>query len=309
MEPFAGSQIRAIEAVDAIGTTVIQSNSSVQEAALEIPFSSPAYLDINNASFKSWSSMFGPQQQHGDLFTNILRQPLDHNNSTVMSQYFAAEDILLLTDAYCASTCSLFAEELKTQAGVKSVVVGGRPEYGPMQAVSGIRGSQVYSAESMQEIFCTITSVNASTAPFFPSPYNYDPPINVDVESVEFNIRNQIRRSAPDVPLQFTYQAADCRIFYTAAMLADYSVLWQTAADALWSNNGLCVKGSTRHPSTGNITSLEAPNSTTSETGSATGTGTPRPSGTTITSQSSANILGVRFGFVALGCVLTIALL
>jgi hypothetical protein len=60
LEPFAGSQIRAIEAVDAIGTTVIQSNSSVQEAALALPFASPANLDINNAPFKSWSSMFGP---------------------------------------------------------------------------------------------------------------------------------------------------------------------------------------------------------------------------------------------------------
>jgi hypothetical protein len=218
-----------------------------------------------------------------------------------MSQYFAAEDILLLTGAYCASTCSLFAEELKTQAGVKSVVVGSRPEYGPMQAVSGVRGSQVYSTDSMQEIFSAITSVNASNAPFFPSADNYNPPINVDVESVEFNIRNQIRRSAPDVPLQFTYQAADCRIFYTAAMLADYSVLWQTAADALWSNNSLCVKGSTGHPSAGNITSLEAPNSTTSETRSATGTETPRPSGTTINSQSSANILGCAFRLCGFG--------
>jgi hypothetical protein len=67
-----------------------------------------------------------------DLFTNILRQLLPLSSSTAMPQYFAPKDILLLTDAYCASTCTIFAEELKTQAGVKSVVIGGRPEYGSM---------------------------------------------------------------------------------------------------------------------------------------------------------------------------------
>ena len=59
------------------------------------------------------------------------------NESDVAPQYFAPEDILMLTDGFCGSTCSVFAEQMKTHQGVKSVVVGGLPEIGPMQAVAG----------------------------------------------------------------------------------------------------------------------------------------------------------------------------
>lgn len=44
------------------------------------------------------------------------------------TQPFAAEDIILLYDGYCASTCTLFSEFLRVQAGVRSVTFGGRPE-------------------------------------------------------------------------------------------------------------------------------------------------------------------------------------
>lgn len=43
------------------------------------------------------------------------------------TQPFAAEDIILLYDGYCASTCTLFSEFLRVQAGVRSVTFGGRP--------------------------------------------------------------------------------------------------------------------------------------------------------------------------------------
>ena len=37
------------------------------------------------------------------------------------------------------------------QAGVRTVVAGGRPEPGPMQAVGGSRGAQVYDALALDE--------------------------------------------------------------------------------------------------------------------------------------------------------------
>ena len=52
---------------------------------------------------------------------------------------------LQLTDGFCGSTCAIFAELMKTDAGVRRVAMGGVPSIsGPMQAVSGSRGSQVY---------------------------------------------------------------------------------------------------------------------------------------------------------------------
>lgn len=50
-------------------------------------------------------------------------------------QEYAADDIIILTDGHCSSTCSLFVEMMHQEAGVRTVVAGGRPEYGPMQAI------------------------------------------------------------------------------------------------------------------------------------------------------------------------------
>lgn len=49
-------------------------------------------------------------------------------NRTNFTQPFAAENILLLYDGYCASTCTIFSEFLRVQGGVRSVTFGGRPD-------------------------------------------------------------------------------------------------------------------------------------------------------------------------------------
>ncbi|MCJ1398396.1 hypothetical protein MMC11_001594 [Xylographa trunciseda] len=98
---------------------------------------------------------------NGDNFTHTYRFDLSQSNayaqslgcpvlgygtrSTTAPAPFAAEDITILTDGYCASSCAVFSEMMKTDGGVKFVVSGGEPSYGPMQAVSGTQGSSVLS--------------------------------------------------------------------------------------------------------------------------------------------------------------------
>ncbi len=57
----------------------------------------------------------------------------DANPANKPGQY-APEDIIILTDGLCGSTCSLFMEMMHHEAGVRTVVAGGRPSYGTMQA-------------------------------------------------------------------------------------------------------------------------------------------------------------------------------
>lgn len=59
-----------------------------------------------------------------------------------ISQPFLAENIILLYDGACASTCSILSEMLRTQGGVKSIAMGGRPIAGPIQGIGGIEGAQ-----------------------------------------------------------------------------------------------------------------------------------------------------------------------
>lgn len=51
-----------------------------------------------------------------------------------LSQPYAAEDIIILSDGLCASTCAVFMEMMHHEAGVRTVVAGGVPVDGPMQA-------------------------------------------------------------------------------------------------------------------------------------------------------------------------------
>lgn len=58
------------------------------------------------------------------------------------------------------------------------------------------------------------------------------------------NLRDQVR---PDdtVPLQFKYEAADCRIFYTLKNVYNMPNLWRDTVTAAFDDPSLCVEGST----------------------------------------------------------------
>lgn len=285
------------------------------------------YVDANGKSFSSWQALFGPQQSRGDNFTNPIRYNTRNgadlgngfivsgygNNTNIAPAYFAAKDILLLHDGYCASTCALFSETMKTEAGVKSVVVGGLPVAGPMQGVAGTKGANILDvggsipdedllyAAVEESVLLNLTLLFDDTD--FPDVLSLldDPSINVNPSKVSVNLRNQVRKSDPVTPLQFVYEASDCRIWYTAANLKSYEVLWQNAADALWGNGSLCVSGSTNQPSSKqNVTSLTT--GPTSGSTNATGTGS-KPNfvtasgGATFSWGVGATVLAACFAF------------
>ena len=158
-----------------------------------------------------------------------------------------------LTDAMCASTCTLFVEMMHHEAGVRTVVAGGRPQVGPMQAVAGSRGAQYYEAADIDSDTSLAEAINASVTADLP-----DRNIEFRIDVAGFNLRDQIRRGE-NFPLQFAYEAADCRIFFTLQTFNNYAALWQYAADAIWTNPKLCVQGSTNQPSAGNTTDTVGP--------------------------------------------------
>lgn len=57
--------------------------------------------------------------------------------ANITMQPFAAEDIVIVYDGYCASTCTIFSELMRQQAGVKTIALGGRPNKDIIQAVGG----------------------------------------------------------------------------------------------------------------------------------------------------------------------------
>ena len=135
-----------------------------------------------------------------------------------------------------------------------------------MQAVSGSRGSEVLKIKDIVP-----QAIGVRT---------YGPQFGLDVSALgpnetsprlytntRVNLRNQIRQQST-TPVQFLYEAADCRLWYTLPMLTNMTAVWTAAANAVWSSSGNCVPGSTGQSTAApNVTSTDAPSN-------GTGTGT-----------------------------------
>lgn len=138
-------------------------------------------------------------------------------------------------------------------AGVRTVVVGGRPRTGPMQTASGSRGAQFYDSYNIDADIAVAEAFNATTT-------NYLPDRNEDVmiTYAGINLRDQIRKGST-IPLQFLYDAADCRIFFTQTTWLDYTALWTYAANAIWKDPSMCISGSTGFASTTDSMTTQPP--------------------------------------------------
>jgi len=136
-------------------------------------------------------------------------------------------------------------EMMHHEAGVRTVVVGGRPSYGPMQAPSGTRGAAAYDATSLDSDYDLASALNSTAAALLPQRHNND----FYFDYAGFTIRDQVRRHE-NVPLQFIYEAADCRIFFTPETVYNFTNLWRYATEAVWKNPSLCVKDSTGYSNT-----------------------------------------------------------
>ena len=139
------------------------------------------------------------------------------------------------------------------EAGARTIVVGGRPETGPMQAAGGTRGARVYSADDVDDDFQFASQVNETANSTLP-PRD----LTFYVTYAGFNLRDQIRAN-DSTPLQFSYEAADCRIYYTLANVYNVSQLWRDAAHATWDDTSLCVEGSTGYSTPSNATAASRP--------------------------------------------------
>lgn len=147
---------------------------------------------------------------------------------------------------------------MKSRAQVKQVVFGGSARTGPMQAVGAVKGAQTYAygviLEAIGDIFAEKTLTSAQTKTLEEKYGDIVEPANYALsraapEMASVNVRNNIREGDESAtPLQFVYEAADCRLFFTAEMYAEQSLIWRAAYNAIW-RGAACVEGSTGHPS------------------------------------------------------------
>lgn len=126
-------------------------------------FDAADYLDDNGRDFDSWTSLYGPEEIDGDLFTSLfqfnlsdtrsylagLNLPITGFGAPIRPMPFAAEDIIILTNGMCSSACSNFVELMTSQGNVKTIALGGRPRLEGMAAVGGVQGGVVMSDDQI----------------------------------------------------------------------------------------------------------------------------------------------------------------
>jgi len=235
------------------------------------PFSNDAYLSSTGDEFSDWNAMYPPERFNNDKFTALLKYNLSdplttssertavgitmtgyNERSNFTTDPFRAEDIILLTDGVCASTCSIFVELMVQQSGVRSLAIGGRPNFGPMVAVGGTKGTLVIPTLYMEALTTYVTAEFASSrseandwAQFLPTA----PPIAVMDASVNFQDNIRAGFESAGVPTQFLNDTASCRIWYEPEHYFNVTRLWEKAANVAFGNNGgmdesACVAGS-----------------------------------------------------------------
>lgn len=140
---------------------------------------------------------------------------------------------------------------MKTSGGVKTLVFGGRPQYGPMAIMGGVRGGESltstiideyidltleYATEQAQRNNFVLSDQQLARLNSTPTatelPYTWN--------GLELNFRNAYAPDDSLVPLQFVFDAADCRLFYTYENVVKPATTWVAAARAYW-GGGKCV--------------------------------------------------------------------
>lgn len=95
------------------------------------------------------------------------------------------------------------------QARVQTVAAGSLPRNGPLHTPSESRGTRAYTLDNLDTDIAIAKEFNVSASSFLPERQEH-----VSISYASFNLRDLVRKGE-STPLQYVYEATNCRIFYT----------------------------------------------------------------------------------------------
>jgi hypothetical protein len=172
LEPYGATRYRANEAFGIFSSAIadfvdngtyanIQPEQYAQIVAQSTTWDYQNILDENGTNFSDFEDYFGPFKNNKDEFTALRRYNFSnfeggYPSSTEFNltgyndqapaptkRPFESDNIVVMTDGLCGSTCAIFTQFMREQGKVHTIAVGGRPVNGPMQGVGGTKGAQV----------------------------------------------------------------------------------------------------------------------------------------------------------------------
>jgi hypothetical protein len=255
----------------------VDSTDELQAENNNVPLAYQTVVTDNFTDFPDFQTFYGPNFMYGGMWSSFFQNNYTDpnssdfagtgiiitgtNNRTGYRQPYAAQDVIVLYDGYCGSTCTVFSEYLKAYANVQFIAIGGRPQTGPMQAIGGVKGTQVFPFDliaSWVDIFDDPSNhyISVANGTMWEN-FTYEPLFReTGFTGGSVNGRNHFRMDdETNTPLQFVYEAADCRMWWTREMLYDPVFLWNRVATMAFQerkgtqfNSKYCVANSTGHP-------------------------------------------------------------
>jgi len=264
--PYSGQRMRESAGALIIGDAFKNLNESFIATATDPAYNGvaesdwvwSAELDENNEYFKSYEQFKNGVRVNGDKYTSIWRfnttdQVLglgitDPSLVPGLQAPFKAENIIMLTDGQCSSTCSTFSEFMVTQKQIRSVAIGGIPSTRAMANVGGVRGSEVLPYSALLEMGNAVNTLFPTNNTHELSKRKRDLPAALPIPiRASVNYLDNVRKGSTTA-LQFIEEGATCRMFYTAEDISSHENVWARVQDAAWGSGKGCVVGSLQGP-------------------------------------------------------------
>ncbi|WYZ39863.1 hypothetical protein EsH8_IV_000204 [Colletotrichum jinshuiense] len=251
-EAHMNLRLRAHAALNWVGSTAEKLGADMQTLPYPIGFN--GFVDEDLKNFTSWEDFYGPETIDGKNYTNVV-QPKDVSYAhtglpgifEIPEAWFKPEDTIILTDGHCASACSYVVGMMTRELGIQVVAMGGRPIDAPMQSVGGTKGGPVISLYPYQTIYPALGAFVLPPEGVDMTPFAQpNPPLaGLPTDTWTVNSANiYLDDDLDGVPVQFRYEAANCKLYYTWDTLTNMTNLWTAVANVKW-NKGKCVPGST----------------------------------------------------------------
>ncbi|KAJ5479937.1 hypothetical protein N7530_005446 [Penicillium desertorum] len=242
--PYWSTRFRAHEAlklIEKVGYSAPQGSQNLTFASLVKVGFYGLKTPSQNYTFKTLEELYGPH--------NVLGANMSTANSLNMD-LISSEEKPIHGFGDINSSCPIFTEMMKYE-GVKTISFGGRPQYGPMQAMGGTRGAQVLPAETLIMITTAVLDMAAEEELLSKSELQQLKALSPAEESplqyglLQVKLRDAYSKRDKDsaMPLQFVYEPAHCRLFYTLENVLQPATTWSAAVKAMW-GGGDCVAGS-----------------------------------------------------------------
>jgi hypothetical protein len=260
---WLGSRIRTLPIIAWLGRVF----AKLRLEGGHFPYVTDTIVDGNLQNFSSWDALFESQTIRGDNFSQIYLPQVfrDANEYTTYSRldpWFQPTDTVILTDGNCHSACAAAVGMLSRDLGIQVIAMGGRRRTGPMQSIGGTKGGGLGNWGDISSIYNRVQEkIQGEPIPEGLNLSQYSvrfPPIGGNSYNLH-TINTQSQHQAKDpsgIPVQFLYEAAHCRLFYTWDTLTNMEKLWEVIAEVKW-GNGACVDKSTTDES--NIMGTVAP--------------------------------------------------